>query len=202
MAKKVNQTVVPQEVEQVVEVQEQEQEQQEVEQVVKTQKDVIKQLIAAGATRITNVKVRNASVTKKDSYVQVALTLINPIPGYISKDNGITFEKGMTNFVFTSSYAIAGCLRENEEYAWLAGHIVERPSSLELILSGATIDIVQQEIIAGEEYQNPFSTRIDTEVRVYDHNVVINNIIDVKLSKIGEKAADRIMDNILDGKYE
>ena len=41
--------------------------------------------------------------------------------------------------------------------------------ALNLIFNGGSIDILQQEIVAGEQFTNPFSTRNDATVQVYDH---------------------------------
>lgn len=197
MAKKVNQTEVQQEVEQVVE-----ETVQNTELVVRSTKEIVKHLIAAGATRITNVQVKNVNVEAIDDYHRVSLTLTTPIPGFVSDDNGATYKKGVTTVMFTTNWAIAGCLREDEDYAWLGSHVSVKPKSLKVLLSGAKIDILQQVIGAGEEYKNPFSTRKDVDAKVYDHETIINNIIGIKFSKTGERAADNIMDHLLNDSEE
>lgn len=194
MSKKVNQTEVQQEVEQV--------EEQNNELVVKSTKEIVKHLIAAGATRITNVQVKNVNVEPIGDYHRVSLTLTSPIPGFVSDDNGATYKKGVTTIMFSTNWAIAGCLREDEDYAWLGTHVSLKPNSLKVLLSGAKIDILQQVIGAGEEYKNPFTTRKDPDSKVYDHETIINNIIGIKFSKTGERAANNIMDHLLNDNEE
>ena len=167
-------------------------------------KSVIRNLIANGATRINKVRVKNVTVDteweeKGKSFCAVNISLDREIPGYVSKDNGITFEKGMTNVIYLTSFSIAGFLKETEEWAWLANHVVEHPECLTLIFTKAELDILQIEYPQGTVITNPFSTRDDNEGKVYDHNVITNNVINIVLSKMGEKFAMRVADAKLVG---
>lgn len=159
-------------------------------------RNVIKKLIASGCKRINSVTIKNVNVTEQDNYDMVSMTLKNKIRGYVNDGDG-NYSEGMTNLLFTSTYAIAGALKEDEELAWLGNRVLESPKLLELLLSGATIDILQQDVVAGEEYVNPFSTRLDAEPRVYDHDIIINYIVGFTLGKIGEKACDKLMDKLM-----
>lgn len=161
-----------------------------------TYQNAIKNLILNGAKKLNNIRIKNVNFSEKDNYTMVSFTLSNPIRGYVSNDNGNSYEEGMTNTIFTSLYAIVGALKEDDELSWMANALLENPKALNLIFNGSTIDIIQQDIPAGEEFINPFSTRMDPEVQVYDHNLIINHIIKFKLSKVGLRMADKLADKL------
>lgn len=157
----------------------------------------IKKLIAAGCKRINSVRIKNVNFTEKDNYTMISFTLSTPIRGFVSNDNGVTYQEGMTNTLFTSLYAIVGAVKEDDELGWMANALLNNPQVLNLIFNGGSIDILQQEIVAGEQFTNPFSTRNDVTVQVYDHDVIINHIIGFKLGKTGEKMAARFADKLM-----
>lgn len=157
----------------------------------------IKKLIAAGCKRINSVRIKNVNFTEKDNYTMISFTLSTPIRGFVSNDNGVTYQEGMTNILFTSLYAIVGAVKEDDELGWMANALLDNPQALNLIFNGSNIDILQQEIVAGEQFTNPFSTRNDAIVQVYDHDVIINHIIGFKLGKTGEKMAARFADKLM-----
>lgn len=158
--------------------------------------NVIKKLIASGCKRINNIKVKNTNVTVKDTYTQVSFSIDKPVKGFVDNGEGV-FEESTTNVVYGSIYAICGTLKENEDLSWIANPLRKSPNIAGLLFNGATITIVQQEIAAGEEYVNPFTTQIDPEPVVFDHDVIINHIVDIKLGKMGEKMADKLADKLM-----
>jgi len=157
----------------------------------------IKKLIAAGCKRINSVRIKNVNFTEKDNYTMISFILSTPIRGFVSNDNGVTYQEGMTNTLFTSLYAIVGAIKEDDELGWMANALLDNPQALNLIFNGGSIDILQQEIVAGEQFINPFSTRNNAAVQVYDHDVIINHIIGFKLGKTGEKMAARFADKLM-----
>lgn len=159
--------------------------------------DILKKLLAEGCKRINDIRVKNVNVTEKDNYTMISLSLGTAIAGYVSKDNGVTYEKGNVNTLFTSTFAIAGAMKEDEDMAWMANAINAHPEALTLILNGGTVDIIQQEVPAGTEYVNPFTTRTDVEPSVYDHDIVINYIVGFHLGKTGMRMADKLADKLL-----
>ena len=165
---------------------------------VSTFQTAIKSLIANGAKKVNNLKIKNVNYSEKDNYTMVSFTLTTPIRGYVSNDNGNTFEEGMTNTLFTSLYAIVGAMKEDEELAWMGNVLLEQPKVLNLILNGSSIDIIQQDIPTGIEFTNPFSTRSDSSSQVYDHDIIVNHLIKFKLGKTGEKMADKLADKLMD----
>jgi len=159
--------------------------------------NVVKKLIASGAKRINSVRVKNVNFTEKDNYTMVSFTLASSIKGFVTDDNGASYKEGMTNTLFTSVYAIAGAIKEDENLGWMANTLLQKPEALNLIFNGATIDVLQQEVPQGTEYKNPFTTREDLEAQVYDHDTIINNIIGFKLGSTGLKMADRLADKLM-----
>lgn len=159
--------------------------------------NVIKGILANGGKRINGIRVKNVNVTEKDNYVMVSFTLGSEIRGFISDDNGATFKEGKTVTLFTSLYAIAGAMKEDEDLSWMANALLQHPEALNLILNGATIDIVQQDVPQGVEYRNPFTTQQEVEGSVYDHDVIINNVVKFKLGNTGLRFADKLADKLL-----
>lgn len=159
---------------------------------------IIKGIIAAGGKKLPGIRVKNANFTKKDNYTMVSFTLANKVRGYVRDEETGVYKEGMTNVIFTSLFAICGALKEDDEKAWIANHLLNHPTALPLLFAGSTIDIVQTEVAAGVTYRNPFSTRDNVEGVSYDYETIINNVIKVRFGKIGEIAASRIMDKMLD----
>lgn len=159
---------------------------------------IVKGIIAAGGKKISGIRVKNANFTEKDNYTMVSFTLANKVRGYVRDEETGTYKEGMTNVIFTSLFAICGALKEDDEKAWIANHLLNHPTALPLLFAGSTIDIIQSEIPAGVTYRNPFSTRENVEGVTYDHDTIINNLIRVRFGKMGEIAASRLMDKMLD----
>ena len=158
-------------------------------------KEVIAELLKNGATRVNGLKVRNVGVTRCENYVRVSLTLDKPVKGMVTKDNGVTYEEGETNVIFVSLYGITSILKDNDEAAFAANHIIENPDALSVVLSRATINILQEHVKAGAEYRNPWSS--NAESTVFDHDTFISHVIDITLSDFGIRKLDRIADSLL-----
>lgn len=154
----------------------------------------IKALVANGGKRHKDVRVKNVNVTDKDVYTMVSFTTNKALPAYVAEDD--EFVLGTSNIIYTSLYAIAGAMREDEELAWMTNALVDNANAVQLILSGATLDVIQVEYAAGESIYNPFTTK-DREAAEYEHDVIINYIVGITLSKVGEKFADKLADKLL-----
>lgn len=165
----------------------------QVEQVESTFTEVVKSL----KKKFGNPKkciVKNINFEEFETYRRVSFTLRNEVDGYRQDANG-DWIKGKTNIIFSSAYAVAGVLKENDELAWLGNVILSNPNCMNLLFSAAELSIIQQEIPAGEDYVNPFSSNDKPTSKDYDW--VVNHIVDIKLSKVGQKVYDKLMDNIL-----
>lgn len=167
-------------------------------------RDIIRNLIADGATRINKLRIKNVNYDpdyEDKDYIRVSLTLDRKVPGFVpvmDNNGNITgYEYGLTNVIYTSTFALAAVLKENEEFSWLANHMVAKPKALTLLFNGATIDILQRQIAKGTPVVNPFSTQTNKEWPVYDHDMVTNDVISITLGKTGEKMAMTLASNIL-----
>ena len=160
-------------------------------------KEVVKTLLEGGAKKLSDVKVSNVTVKALDTYVRVALTLDRKVEGYILNEADGTYSAGEVKVIFVSLYSLLSMLKQSEEAAFAANHVANHPESIGLILSGAKIDIVQQHVVAGEEYRNVWSDKVDVEATVFDHDTILNHVVSIEVSKFGEKALDKLMDKML-----
>lgn len=178
--------------EQVVETTAQQVEEQVEEQgTERTFKDICNQIVAEGGTRLRGIKVRSCKITEQDNYTMVSLTLERKVRGYRADETTGIFEEGDTNVIFTSSYSLASVLKNNEDLAFCANSLVENPRGFEVVLSGATIDIIQQPVAADELYKNPFSSS-NAEGVALGHDTIINHIVDIKPSNRALSVLDRM----------
>lgn len=160
-------------------------------------KNIIRKLIANGCKRITDIHVKNVNYTVKDNYIMVLFTLSEPICTYQQKQDG-SYGLDRTNILYTSLTAIVHTLLEDEYIGWMSNPLIHNPEYLNLILNGAQIDILQQEVPANTEYKNPFGNHNQESV-VFDHNIIINHVLGFKLSQTGELMADKFVDKLLGG---
>lgn len=157
----------------------------------KSFKDICNEIIAEGGTRVRGLKVRSCKITEQDNYTMVSLTLERKVRGYRADETTGIFEEGLTNVIFTSSYSLASVLKNNEDLAFCANSLVENPRGFEVVLSGATIDIIQQPVAADELYKNPFSSS-NAEGVALGHDTIINHIVDIKPSNRALTVLDRM----------
>lgn len=160
-------------------------------------KEVVKSLLASGAKKVSDIKVTNVTVKALDTYVRVALTLDKKVEGYVLNEADGTYSTGEVKVIFVSLYSLLSMLKQDEDTAFAANHVAANPKSIELILSGARIDIIQQPVVAGEEYRNPWSDRDDVEATVFEHDTILNHVVSITVGKFGEKALDKLMDKML-----
>lgn len=154
-------------------------------------KDICNEIVANGGTRIRGIKVRSCKITEQENYTMVSLTLERKVKGYRANEDTGIFEEGMTNIIFSSSYSLASVLKNNEDLAFCANTLVENPSAFEVVLSGATIDIIQQPVAADELYKNPFSTS-DSEGVNLGHDTIINHVVNIVPCKRAMTVLDRV----------
>lgn len=156
--------------------------------------EIIAQLIKEGAKEVKNVTIKNVTVTPMNEYVRLGLTLDKEVDGYKAEDDG-TYTPSKVKVIFVSAFTIAALLKEDDDAAFAANHLLKHPDALAMIMSRAQINILQQSVKAGEEYKNPFSDNADATA--FDHDVIINHITDIKLSDFGMKRLDRLADMML-----
>lgn len=159
-------------------------------------KKVIQALLKAGAKRINDLKVRNVTISREESYTRIGLSTDTEIDGFLSDENGV-YTPGKTTLVFVSSYSIASQFKDNDDTAFAANHIVEHPEALQVLLSRATFDVIQEKVKAGDSWKNPWSDSGDE--RTYDHDTIINHVVNIRLSAMGNKMLEALAIKLLMG---
>lgn len=158
-------------------------------------KEIIAELLNNGGKSVKDLKVKNVTVTRCENYVRLGITLDKPVTGMVTKDNGVTYEEGETNVIFVSLYSITSLLKDDDNAAFAANHIVEHPDSMSIVLSRATLNIIQETVEAGTEYKNPWSD--NAEATVFDHKTIITHVIEINLSDFAIRKLDRLADSLL-----
>ena len=156
-----------------------------------THKEVVDSLLKAGATLTKDVKVIGVKVAGMDTYVRVSLTLNKEVEGYVANEDG-TYSPGKTNVIFVSLYSITAVLKNSEEAAFAVNHILEHTKSIEVFLSHATIDVLQEHVKEGTDYVNPWSTKEDATIKHVEHDSVYNHVITINVSERGSMMLDRL----------
>lgn len=180
-------------VEQDVETQDETQVEETFEFASKSYDEIKKELIKNHGRPLKRV-IKNVNYEILDTYTRVSFTLRENVKGYRANEDG-DFILGGTNIIFSSVYAIAAMLKEDDELAWLGNEIISNPKLLNLLCSSATIEIIQQKVEEGEEYVNPFAS--NPEPVSFDHDTIINHIVGITLSKVGEKVLEKYMDKVM-----
>ena len=162
---------------------------------IKTNKQVVAELLAKGCNKIAGIRVRSSIVTPKDNYVMVSLSLERGIPGYVSDGEGV-FTNGGSRSLFASSYSIASVLKDNDETAWAANQLIQNPKGLEVILAGAKVDLVQEEVSADEIYKNPFSSS-DVDAQSLGHDTIINHVVKIEICQKAKQMLNMLAMNMM-----
>lgn len=171
-------------------------EQETTEEVVSgTFAEIVKALQKKCGKAITRT-VKNFNFEILDNYTRFSFTLREPIKAYVNNIETDEYELGKSTVVFSSAYAFAGMLKENDDLAFVANDTIINPKLVSLLTIGGTIDIIQQFVPVGEEYVNPFSS--NPEPIVFEHDVIINHIVGMKPGKTGLKFLDKYMDKMMD----
>lgn len=154
-------------------------------------KDVIAQLLKSGATSVKNLTIKNVTVSPQQEYVRLGLTIDKEVQGY-RENNGI-YEETPVNVIFVSAFTIASLLKEDDNAAFAANHLLKHPDALGMILSRAKIDIIQEKVPAGTDYKNPFASE-DSATTMFDHDAIINHVTSLTIGEFGNKRLERLAD--------
>lgn len=155
--------------------------------VANSYEERLKALLADKDNRVyRNVTIRNVTKREKTGdWENITLVLSGMVPGFIKQEDG-SWKKGLTNNIYTTSYAIAGILKETEGASCIVNKINEHPEMIPMVLNKATISIIQTDVPKDAVYEFPFSTRERKEKYTRDHDWVANNIFNVQLGKDGK----------------
>lgn len=160
-------------------------------------KKVISQLMAVETNNVVkNLVVRNINVTECETYNRVAITLDKPVKAMVAQEDG-SYVEGESNIIFVGNYSIVGALKENEDVAFTGNHLIQHPKALNVVLSNAKINIIQEAVTAGQEYTNPFSN--NAAPTVVQHNSFYNHVFNIRLSAFGLKMLDKLAEKMMFG---
>lgn len=159
-------------------------------------KEVVAMLLKNGGKLVKDLTLKNVTVTVMENYVRIALTVDKELDGMIAQEDG-TYKEGKTKVIFVSLYSITAQLKDNENAAFAVNDLLRNPNGAEVILSRAKINVIQEAVKAGMDYKNPWSEKEDASITHFDHNTIINHVIDIELSDRANALLDRLALNKL-----
>lgn len=157
----------------------------------KSREDIIKELLASGkAKRLNGLTVKNVVATQFDTHALLTFVVKEFIIGDTRDANEVdafgqpVVKLGKTHNVQTSSYAVAGVMKDNPKLAIFATDVVDTPQLANMLFAGANIDVVMQYVPANTEYVNPFAT--NAEAVTFDRDKMIHHIVSLNLGEVGQ----------------
>ena len=155
--------------------------------------DAVASLRKAGAKSET-VTICNVTITDCKNWTRIALTLNREVDGPICDSEG-QWAMGKTRVVSLSLYSIIGLLKNTNDTLAITGHIADNPTALQIILCGAKVELLQQEVKANATYINAFTgEEVEHES---DHDSIFNNIVSIEFTEKGNRAIEKIEDKII-----
>ena len=156
---------------------------------VKDRDEVIKELISSGnAKRINGLTVRNVVAKEFDTHALLTFVVKEYVIGDTRTEEVDAFGQpiiklGKTHNVQTSSYAVAGVMKDSPKMAIFAPDVVSNPNIANMLFAGAKVDVIMQFVSAGEEYVNPFAS--GAEPVVFDRDKMIHHVVRLELGEVG-----------------
>ena len=157
----------------------------------KSREDIIKELIASGkAKRLNGLTVKNVVATKFDNHWLRTFVVKEFVIGDTRDANEVDafgqpiVKLGKTHNVQTSSYAVAGVMKDSPKLAIFANDVIDTPDTANMLYVGSKIDVVMQFVPAGEEYVNPFAS--NPEPVTFERDKMIHHIITLGLGEVGQ----------------
>lgn len=158
--------------------------------VVKSREDIIKELLASGtAKRLNNLNIKNVAVKEYDTHALLTFVVKEWVIGNVADGDNVDafgqqlFKLGKTHNVQTSSFAVAGVMKDAPKTAVFAPEIVDSPKTANLLFAGGKLDVILQYVAAGEEYINPFAS--NAEATVFERDMMIHHIVRLELGEVG-----------------
>lgn len=160
-----------------------------------TQK-VLSQLMAVKENEsVKDVVVRNINTKDMSTWTRVSVTLNKPVKSYVADEETGEYVIGTSNIIYVSTFSLIAAMRENPDLAFAGNHLIEHPTAIGVVFSGATIDVILEKVTEGQEYKNPFSDNaVDS---IIEHDNYFAHIHNIRLSERGLKMIDRIADKML-----
>lgn len=145
-------------------------------------------------TKSETVTIMNVTVTDCKNWTRIALTLNREVDGPISDSEG-NWTMGKTRVVFVSLYSVLSLLKNTNETLAIASYVADHPTALQILLCGAEVEILQQEVKAHATYVNVF-TGEETE-HDSDHDSLFNHLVSVEFTDKALRAIEKIEDKLL-----
>lgn len=155
----------------------------------KDRDEIIKELIASGtAKRINGLTVRNVVAKEFDTHALLTFVVKEYVIGDVRSAEEDAFGQpiislGKTHNVQTSSYAVAGVMKDSPKMAVFASDVISNPNVANMLFAGAKIDVVMQFVAAGEEYVNPFAS--NAEPTTFERDKMIHHVVRLELGEVG-----------------
>lgn len=182
---------------------------------VKTFDDILKECLAQPTFRlfrgicIKNVKAFIYKAETGRLITRVTLVAKTAIPGMVVDNNdvdafGMPIKKiGMSNNIFTSSYALAAAFKNDPYLAIFADNVanmgqddivmssekelIGKENFANLLLAGGKVDVLCQVVKKGEIYINPFSSNTtDAAETTFDEDRIMHHIVSVEAGLVGK----------------
>lgn len=156
---------------------------------VKDRDEIIKELISSGtAKRINGLTVRNVVAKEFDTHALLTFVVKEYVIGDVRTEETDAFGQpvvalGKTHNVQTSSYAVAGVMKDSPKMAVFAADVISNPNVANMLFAGAKIDVIMQFVAAGEEYTNPFAS--NAEPTTFERDKMIHHIVRLELGEVG-----------------
>ena len=155
----------------------------------KDRDEIIKELISSGtAKRINGLTVRNVVAKEFDTHALLTFVVKEYVIGDVRSAEEDAFGQpiislGKTHNVQTSSYAVAGVMKDSPKMAVFASDVISNPNVANMLFAGAKIDVVMQFVAAGEEYINPFAS--NAEPTTFERDKMIHHVVRLELGEVG-----------------
>lgn len=150
---------------------------------------IITRLIKSGnAKLVKGLHVRNVVVTEYDARALLTFCVKEFVIGdTVSSETDVFGQAvkvlGRTHNVQTSSFAVAGVMKDTPKLAIFATNVVENPVIANDLFAGAPIDVLMEYVPAGTEYANPFASNA-TPV-VWERDKMIHHVVRLELGEVG-----------------
>ena len=155
---------------------------------------VVAQLLKEGAVK-EQVTIKSCSEYTKNDIARLRLVLSKSVRGVVADPETGEMTIGDTDTIFVSVSSVAAVLGENPDTAAIKKWVKEKPSSLEIILTNASIDVVSEDVKGDVAYVNPFSDdATPKDPKGYDS--VYHHVVKIALSPKGMRAVEKIEDAI------
>ena len=155
--------------------------------------NAVASLRKAGA-KSENVTIMNVTVTDCNKWTRIALTLNREVDGAVCDQDG-NWSMGKTRVVFLSLYSIIGVLKNIDDTRAIASYVVAHPTALQILLSSAKAELLQEKIAANATYTNHFTgEEVENES---DHDSIFNHLVSIEFTDKALRAIEKIEDKLL-----